>query len=59
MRWPKGKYNGDRIDGFKISLTIHLLHWFWMPKFYWNFGEPCFACLFFTIRGKTNYEARL
>jgi hypothetical protein len=27
MRWPRGKYNGRRIVGFKISFDIQLDWW--------------------------------
>lgn len=38
LKWPRGKYNGKRIVGFKISIKIDIL--FWMLTCKWNFGEP-------------------
>jgi len=41
--WPRGKWNGKRIVGIKISIRFDLLYWsigmgwnFWMP--YLNVG---------------------
>lgn len=56
MKWPTGKYNGRRIEGFKVSLALHVLHWFWKPVFGYNFGQPYFIWLCITLRGEPNYE---
>lgn len=56
MKWPTGKYNGKRIDGFKVSAKIHLLWWNWLPKASFNFGEPYFIWLCFTFRAEASYE---
>lgn len=56
MKWPTGKYNGKRIDGFKVSLEVHLLWWNWKPVFSANFGEPYFIWLCFSIRARLNFE---
>ena len=40
IRWPRGRYNGDRIDGFKVSLRLHLSYWWWRPRIAWNHGAP-------------------
>lgn len=56
MNWPKGKYNGQRIDGFKVSVTVHLLYWAWRPLCRWSFGEPYLIWLCFTLRAKASYE---
>lgn len=56
MGWPRGKYNGSRIDGFKVSISLHVLSWFFKPRFSMNFGEPYLVWLFFTIRAELNYK---
>jgi len=38
LKWPKGRYNGKKIVGFKISIKIDIL--FWALTYKWNFGEP-------------------
>lgn len=37
-KWPRGKYNGKRIVGFHLSITVDVL--FWILSCKWNFGEP-------------------
>jgi len=56
MKWPRGKYNGQRIEGFKFSFAMHLLRWHWKPIFCRNFGEPYFIWLAFTLRFYAAYE---
>ena len=55
-RWPRGRYNGRRIEGFQISLSVHLLYWFFRPRCAMNFGEPYVMWLCFTLRAKAEYE---
>jgi hypothetical protein len=57
--FPKGKYNGEIIDGFKISFHLHLLRWYFMPKFGGNGGQPFVMWLCFTIRFEESYKWRL
>lgn len=59
INWPRGKYNGMRIDGVKISIAIHLSYWRLMPIFHFNFGEPVFIWMCLTIRLYVNYEYRI
>lgn len=56
MHWPKGKYNGRKIDGFSIAIHLHMLDWYWKPITRRNFGEPYFIWLCVTIRAKPSYE---
>ena len=56
IKWPRGKHNGQRIDGFLISLKIHFLWWHWKPVYSFNSGEPYFIWLFFSIRAMANYD---
>jgi hypothetical protein len=58
VAWPKGKYNGQMIQGFRLSLQIHVLSWRFIPVFNWYFGEPYLIWLCFTLRAKAEYKAR-
>jgi hypothetical protein len=31
MKWPRGKYNGQRISGVDLHLRINVLWWCWVP----------------------------
>lgn len=55
MKWPRGKYNGQRIVGFRISLTVNVEHPFWLPRLSRNHGEPYLLWLIFHIRARTEY----
>lgn len=55
MNWPKGKHNGRLIEGVHISMSLHLLTWFWRPRCSWNFGEPYLIWLCLSLRAKTEY----
>lgn len=59
MKWPRGRYNGQRIEGFKVSFSLRVLSLreFIRPHIAWNFGEPCIIWLFFAIRAKLEFEA--
>lgn len=48
MRWPRGRYNGRRIEGFRVHFTLHLLDWRIKPLLHWNHGEPRLSWLCFT-----------
>jgi hypothetical protein len=56
ISWPRGKYNGRKIEGFKITFAIHILAWRLIPLLLWNFGEPVFIWLCFTVRGYIEYD---
>lgn len=58
MKWPRGKYNGRRIEGFKISFAVHVLTWYWKPAFNTKYGEPYFIWLCFTFRAYPEYADR-
>jgi hypothetical protein len=58
LRWPRGRYNGSRIDGFKITFSVHLLWWTWLPRFSWRLGMHYFIWLCFTLRHEASYEDR-
>ena len=55
MKWPKGKYNGQRIAGFEIKFSIYLFRWYFIPKFYWRFYKS-FHWLCFHIYISNTYE---
>ena len=56
MKWPTGKWNGERISGFKFSITINILRWRFVPRIGWNFAEPYFMWLPVTVRLYAEYE---
>lgn len=56
MKWPRGKYNGHKIQGFSFVFRLRVLRWVFIPKFDWNFGEPYFLWLCFQIRFETEYK---
>jgi hypothetical protein len=56
IKWPRGKYNGCRIEGAKVCIAVHVLSWRLFPLVTWNFGEPVFIWLCFTVRAKCEYE---
>lgn len=29
MKWPRGKYNGQRIVGIEVRIKIDILKWWW------------------------------
>lgn len=55
MRWPRGKHNGQRIEGFELKFKVHLTWWNWKPLAMWNFGEPAIFWLCFTWRAYVAY----
>jgi hypothetical protein len=55
MRWPRGKYNGRRIEGFRLHFVLHVLDWYWKPLLHWNHGEPRFSWLCFTWMACAQY----
>ena len=59
INWPVGKYNGQKIEGIKISLAIHILNWRLIPLLRYNFGEPVFIWLCITVRVYVEYDYRV
>lgn len=53
--WPRGKYNGKLIEGFKISFAVHIFDWYAKPIMRLNHGEPYFIWLCFTFRCYVGY----
>lgn len=56
--WPRGKYNGNYIQGFEFKFQLHFLWWKWKPIFRWNFGEPFFIWLCFSFRFYLEFMSR-
>jgi len=56
LKWPRGKYNGKRIDGIKISLSIHLTYWNFMLRVKCLFGYIVLEFLCFTLRVSVEYD---
>lgn len=55
MKWPTGRYNGRRIEGFAFRFRLHALFWYWRPRIGWNFGEPYFRWLCFSMDARPEY----
>lgn len=55
--WPRGKYTGRRIVGFRVALTLDVTHWRLLPRVTWNFGEPHARWLCLSVRAHLQYEA--
>jgi hypothetical protein len=32
MKWPRGKYNGERIVGFEFKFQMDVTDWAWIPR---------------------------
>lgn len=32
MKWPRGKYNGQRIIGVSFKVKVDLTRWAWLPE---------------------------
>lgn len=30
--WPRGRYNGRRVAGAKLSLAVDVSRWTWLPR---------------------------
>jgi len=58
VRWPRGKYNRQRITGFTVSFEMNVDYIFWKPLLRWNFGQPYFIWLIFYFRAKAQYSLR-
>ena len=56
MRWPRGKYNGRRIEGFKVSLHLHLLRWYLIPRWSVKNAEAYCLWLCWTVRAEASYR---
>lgn len=57
MRWPRGRFNGRRIEGFDLTFQLHLLWWRWRPRIAWNFGQPYIIWLCFSLRGQLSFAS--
>ena len=53
--WPKGKYNGQFIQGFSFTFMLHVLYWKWRPLYFWNYGQPKLQWLCFTLKVEAKY----
>jgi hypothetical protein len=32
MRWPRGRYNGQRIVGVSFKISLDVMMWCWWPQ---------------------------
>ncbi len=55
IRWPRGRHNGRRITGFKITAGIDLAHCEWRPIISWRFWH-WIHWLWFLLRFETTYH---
>jgi hypothetical protein len=51
MKWPRGKYNGQRIIGFNIRIIVDLTDWRLIPDWYWELGtiHAYLLCVFMVM----------
>ena len=56
IRWPRGRYNGRRITGGKVSFGFDLSMFDWRPTARMNFGQPYFIWLGFVFRAERTFE---
>ena len=56
MRWPRGRYNGRRITGLKVSASIDLSGCDWKPILSWRLGYHHLIWLWFILRFETVYH---
>lgn len=52
MRWPRGRYNGQRIVGVWFKISLNVTHWIWVP---WV-GHDCGAFHWLCFRTWTGWE---
>ena len=52
MRWPRGRYNGQRIVGVRFTFAIDVTTWMWKPQI----GCYCGACHWLCFRSWTAFE---
>jgi len=55
--WPKGKFNGRKIAGLRLALSINVFRWYWLPTLDSGYGEPMAAWLCFVVRARAEYKA--
>lgn len=56
IRWPRGRYNGRRITGLKVTFIWRCDMIDWIPVFKSNYGEPYVMWLGFQIRTEVTYH---
>lgn len=54
LRWPRGRYNGRRIVGFSVSLSVRVNCWRLFAV--WNLGEPVLGIGPIRIKGGVVYQ---
>lgn len=62
MKWPRGKYNGQKIVGFEVSLRSRIIGWrdwgirFWIPDITTCTGDFRVIWLFWNLRLSWEYK---
>lgn len=58
MKWPRGKYNDQRIVGFNVQIKMNVLHWRWMPVIENQHGPTAIHWLCFYSWWNANFESK-
>jgi hypothetical protein len=58
MKLPRGRYNGQVIDGFEVKFQLTLLHWKWVYIDWWSYGFLIFHFACFKIWVQWHYATR-
>jgi hypothetical protein len=56
FRWPRGRYNGARITGFKVSARFDVAGFEWRPRLSWRLGYQYLNWLWITLRFEVIYH---
>jgi hypothetical protein len=56
VRWPRGRYNGRRITGLRVTLICRYDMPVWRPYLRWNHGEPYGGWLGLQVRAEATYH---
>jgi hypothetical protein len=52
MRWPRGRYNGRRVVGVRVAVSIDVTVWLWRPVV----GQWVGALHWFCLRSWWGFE---
>jgi hypothetical protein len=56
IKWPRGKYNGQRIVGYEIGFRINISWWNWLPKKPYGQGLLHWFCFTFKFDPVYSHE---
>jgi len=46
MKWPRGRYNGQRIVGVRVTVALNVIRWHWWPIFGQHCGAFHWLCIY-------------